>query len=443
MLGVKYMGKSVFDLYPKESFDHILSTDLWKEYVDFFGEEINELFGDRYQVKIRFGHFYREVIDGRLMAGLDSLRTYKENFISEYDLNLYDKFEKICLNAENMKKISKGNWIKDDFNNYCLVIDGNVDEALIKRGFDSHFRFINTLSDYNNFHFEKTSLYCFRNLDEKEIKTINEYFNNNKEAYNELTRFTNKYFEICFILRENGFVESIYNIGCFNKQLTESTAFVVNIKDYGKHIGITYGLTTTSSAEEYKSYFEKFGKEDYNITLRQCLKIVNEEDEETARTEIYDFYMKHKDLTKDALLLVSKEKRKDFINMFTVLLKPFGFKKKSNRWSKDLSDDLVFNFYLNKSQYSDVYYISTWINKKEQDNCICYSKRYFYQGNQQINWQLINLNDFNKWLEEIKKEIGLIINTSLNELIFEQRIICDFACDKNRCGFCCMKESKD
>ena len=73
------MGKSIFELYPKESWEHIVNTDLWRKYVDFFGEEINSLFGDNYIVKIRFGHFYKEVINGQYHIALKSLKEYKDN----------------------------------------------------------------------------------------------------------------------------------------------------------------------------------------------------------------------------------------------------------------------------------------------------------------------------------------------------------------------------
>ena len=46
-------------------------------YVDYFGEEINSVFGDNYIVKIRFGHFYKEVINGQYHIALKSLRESK------------------------------------------------------------------------------------------------------------------------------------------------------------------------------------------------------------------------------------------------------------------------------------------------------------------------------------------------------------------------------
>ena len=79
------MGKSIFELYPKASWEHLVNTDLWRRYVNYFGEEINSLFGDNYIVKIRFGHFYKEVINGQYHIALKSLREYRDNFVSDYE----------------------------------------------------------------------------------------------------------------------------------------------------------------------------------------------------------------------------------------------------------------------------------------------------------------------------------------------------------------------
>ena len=408
------MGKSIFELYPKESWEHLVDTDLWRRYVNYFGEEINSLFGDNYIVKIRFGHFYKEVINGQYHIALKSLRGYKENFVSDYDLKLYDKFEQLCLNIDNMKSISKGDWIKNDFNNYYLVINGDIDKSLIKLGFNSKFQFRNTLISNNNFDYKRTSLHCFRNLTEDELSEIKEYFNNNRNAYDELIKYNGKYFDLCLKLKEKGFVESLYNVGYFNKILTSNTALVINIKDYGKYIGLVYGITTVSDAEEYRNFFDRFGKPDDEITLRKSVSFVREEDETKAQAHIQDFLLQYKDLSKEELLLVSKENRKKFINAFNVLLKPLGFKKKSNKWSKDINDRLVFNFYLSKSQYSDIYYMDTWINSKDNENEISYKKRYLYQNHPHIDWQLIDMNDFNIYLKEVFiKEIEIAINNNM------------------------------
>jgi hypothetical protein len=257
-------------------------------------------------------------------------------------------------------------------------------------------------------------LHCFRNLTEDELSKIKEYFIYNKNSYDELIKYNNKYFALCLKLKEKGFVESLSNIGHFNKILTSSTALIVNVKDYGKCIELVYGITTVSDAEEYKNFFDRFGKPDEEITLRKSISIAREEDETKAQAHIQDFLLQYKDLSKEELLLVSKENRKKFINAFNVLLKPLGFKKKSNKWSRDINDRLVFNFYLSKSQYSDIYYMDTWINSKDNENEISYEKRYLYQNSPHIDWQLIDMNDFNIYLKEVFiKEIEMAINNNM------------------------------
>ena len=74
----------------------------------------------------------------------------------------------------------------------------------------------------------------------------------------------------------------------------------------------------------------------------------------------------------------------------------------------------MFNFYLSKSQYSDIYYMDTWINSKDNENEISYKKRYLYQNRPHIDWQLIDMNDFNIYLEEVFiKEIEMAINNNM------------------------------
>ena len=431
------MGKSIFDLYPKESFEHIKKQALWKEYEEHFGERINLLFGDDYATKLRFGSFYRSVIDGRLKEALRYLKAYKEHFISEYDLSVYNELEQICLNTENMKDVKPGDWIKDDFNMYYLVLDGNIENATIKYAFNSKLEFVNTLDDYSYFTTEKTSLYCYRRLDKKELDTINEYFKTNENAIEELKRYTNKCFDIYSQLIKNGFKRGIYYQERFYKYLTNQTAFVINIRDHGKFVNIVYGITTVSLNQELREHFEKFIQDDYNITLRNITSFATIDEENKISNDINDFYSKCHLLNKEELLDVSKEKRKEFINCFKTLLKPYGLKKKSNKWSKDLDGNLILNFYLNKSIYSDVYYLDLWINVQDKPNRLCYSKRYAYNNNYTINWQFLNLNEFMQYLKKtLIEDIDLIINSKIDDLHLKDEIIENSFCEKNICDNC-------
>lgn len=431
------MGKSIFDLYPKESFEHIKKQALWKEYEEHFGERINLLFGDDYATKLRFGSFYRSVIDGRLKEALRYLKSYKEHFISEYDLSVYNELEKICMNTENMRDVKQGDWIKDDFNMYYLVLDGNIENATIKYAFNSKLEFVNTLDDYSYFTTEKTSLYCYRKLDKKELDTINEYFKTNENAIEELKRYTNKCFDIYSQLIKNGFKRGIYYQERFYKYLTNQTAFVINIRDHGKFVNIVYGITTVSLNQELREHFEKFIQDDDNITLRNITSFATIDEENKISNEINDFYSNYHLLNKEELLDVSKEKRKEFINCFKTLLKPYGLKKKSNKWSKDLDENLTLNFHLNKSIYSDVYYLDLWINVQDKPNRLCYSKRYSYYNNYTINWQFLNLNEFMQYLKKtLIEDIDLIINSKIDDLHLKDETFENMFCEKNICDNC-------
>ena len=436
------MGKSIFDLYPKESFEHLKKQALWKEYEEHFGERINLLFGDDYAAKLRFGSFYRDVIDGRLKKALRYLKSYKEHFISEYDLSVYNELEQICLNTENMKDVKPGDWIKDDFNMYYLVLDGNIENATIKYAFNSKLEFVNTLDDYNYFTTEKTSLYCYRRLDKKELDTINEYFKTNENAIEELKRYTNKCFDIYSQLIKNGFKRGIYYQERFYKYLTNQTAFIINVRDHGKFISIVYGINTVSLDKELRNHFENSSEDDDNITLRKNISFSNLEEEILVNNIIKEFYYKYETLNKEQLLTVSKEKRKDFIDCFKTLLKPYGLKKKSNKWSKDLDENLTLKFHLNKSIYSDVYYLDLWINVQDEPNRLCYSKRYSYNNNYTINWQFLNLNEFMQYLKKtLIEDIDLIINSKIEDLHLKEETFENTFCEKNRCDNCWLNKN--
>lgn len=431
------MGKSIFDLYPKESFENIKKQALWKEYEEHFGERINLLFGDDYAAKLRFGSFYRSVIDGRLKEALRYLKAYKEHFISEYDLSVYNELEQICLNTENMKDVKPGDWIKYDFNMYYLVLDGNIENATIKYAFNSKLEFVNTLDEFNYFTIKKTNLYCYRRLDEEEQKQINDYLINNQNAFSELNNYTKKCFDIYSKLIDNGFTQSSIYQDRFYKYLTNQTAFIINVRDHGKFISIVYGINTVSLDKELRNHFENFSEDDDNITLRKNISFSNLEEEILVNNIIKEFYYKYETLNKEQLLTVSKEKRKEFIDCFKTLLKPYGLKKKSNKWSKDLNENLTLNFYLNKSIYSDVYYLDLWINVQDKPNRLCYSKRYSYYNNYTINWQFLNLNEFMQYLKKtLIEDIDLIINSKIDDLHLKDETFENTFCEKNICDNC-------
>lgn len=434
------MGRGIIDLHPKETYYSAGVQTLWNEYRSFFDFDIDSLFGDNYAVKLRFGHFYRELIDGHYRRALSSLRAYKENFVTELDLELYKKFEQYCLNYENMKKIQPGDWIKDDFNNIFLVVDGSVNSAIIKNVFYSNVRFIQADRIYTDLNTQTTELLCYRNVTEEELNAINSFFRENPDAYEDLNASTNMYFEICNKLKKNGFTQAQFEQGNFNKSLTNESTFVVNVRDFGKYIDIVYGVSNVSSDITYKNHFEKYGKDDDEITIRKSVRLYNKEDEAIASNKIQEFYLKHKDLSKDDMLSISKEMRKQFINIFKELLKPYKMKKKGTSWSKEIYDSFTIDLFVSKRSLIDSYDIQLSIFPKEERG-MCFSKKYSFENNYQINWQLIDLEKFKAFLKEtLIKDINTIINSTKEELSENSEIVANSHCEILKCKNCWKKQ---
>jgi hypothetical protein len=92
---------------------------------------------------------------------------------------------------------------------------------------------------------------------------------------------------------------------------------------------------------------------------------------------------------------------------------------------------------LNKSIYSDVYYLDLWINVQDEPNCLCYSKRYSYNNNYTINWQFLNLNEFMQYLKKtLIEDIDLIINSKIDDLQLKDETFENTFCEKNICDNC-------
>ncbi|MBQ4509432.1 MAG: hypothetical protein II984_01800 [Clostridia bacterium] len=434
------MGQGIIDLYPKETYYSDGFQALWNEYKSLFDFDIDSLFGDNYAVKLRFGHFFKELIDGQYKKALSSLIAYKENFVTELDLELYKKFEQYCLNYENMKKVKSGDWIKYDFNNIFLVIDINVDRAIIKNVFYHNVRFIQSDGIYTDFNTQTTDLLCYRNVTEEELNAINAFFKENPTAYEDLNASTDMYFEICNKLKNNRFIQAQFKQGNFNRSLTDESAFIVNVKDYGKYIEIVYGITNISSDITYKNHFEKYGKDDDEITIRKSVRLYTKEDETVAKNQIQEFYLMHKDLSKDDILSISKEMRKQFINIFKELLKPCKMKKKGTAWSKEIYDSFILDLFVSKRSFIDSYDIQLSIFPKAERG-MCFSKKYLFENNYNINWQLIDLEKFKVFLkEEVIKDINTIINSTKEELTVNSEIVANSHCDILKCKSCWKRQ---
>lgn len=160
-------------------------------------------------------------------------------------------------------------------------------------------------------------------------------------------------------LRDAGFLEGTIHTCHFYKELTEKTAFCLNLKFHENYTGIVYGIFSTAifCNEEEKKWLYKWGCDDEDCNLRYYLEIKEKEDEKKAETAVSALYWKFRQADKEEVLQFVKQKRKEFLNVITGVLKPLGYKKKGNSWSKETKDKIVVYFWADKNPYCDLYYL--------------------------------------------------------------------------------------
>ena len=143
----------------------------------------------------------------------------------------------------------------------------------------------------------------------------------------------------------------------FYKPITDLTAFIVNLQGSEFYIEVTYGYASTAFTRmvgDENALVER-GVSDEYITIREKVIICDEADETVARSKISEMYTAYLHTQKEDLLLLAKEKRKAFIQQIQAKLKPLGFKKKANTWTRSLTDTYYLMFNAQKSSFSDEY----------------------------------------------------------------------------------------
>lgn len=397
----------------KAYFESSAFQEKWQQYKNFFSEQygidINLLFYENYETKVRFTDFFRAVSRGNLFEAYSHLKPYQDHFETDKEKQIFTKFKEICFNLENMSKVKAGDWVKDESHGYWNVLKAKNGTFTIKNAFDRHpFNF------RKKFNSITTDLKCFQNISAEEQEYIDEYFSKNPADYERFNRFTNKYAEYCDLLGKFGVCTGS---GRFYKYLSEQTAFIINIEDCGDYIFAVYGISNVSLFKDYRDFFEKNGADNESINIRRCFKLKNSTDERELTSEIKSFLAEYGVLTKDEILAKSQAIRKEFMKMITDKLKPLGFKKKSNHWFRMLENSFYIEFSADKSSYSDLYDFNLYIFKEDSACFWCYRKVATYNDdcivyNNRLNWQLTSKDAFLRVLEsEFEPEITYFINT--------------------------------
>ena len=231
----------------------------------------------------------------------------------------------------------------------------------------------------------------------------------------------------------------------FYKPMTDLTAFVVNLQGNEFYVEVTYGYASTAftrMAGDENALRER-GVLDECITIREKVIIGDEADESTAKSKIAEMYAAYLDTPKDDLLLVAKEKRKTFIQQIQTKLKPLGFKKKANTWTRSLTDIYCLMFNAQKSAFSDEYYFNLYIGKNGTNNYgDCYYTRIAPAGMSPMYWQALDKEEFDFFLDNsVVPELEKIIGTPLYELGQISSYWTGCHCNRQKCESCWMQKN--
>lgn len=231
----------------------------------------------------------------------------------------------------------------------------------------------------------------------------------------------------------------------FYKPMTDLTAFIVNLQGTEYNIEVTYGYASTAFTRMAgdENSLVKWGVSDEDITIRKKVIICDEADENSAGNRIAEMYAAYRNTQKDDLLLLAKDKRKSFIKQIHTKLKPLGFKKKANTWTRSLSDTYYLMFNAQKSAFSDEYYFNLYISKNGAiDFGGCYETRLAPNGMFPMDWQLLDKDEFDYFLDKtVVPELEKIIRTPLSELGQISSYWTGCHCNRQKCENCWMQKN--
>lgn len=231
----------------------------------------------------------------------------------------------------------------------------------------------------------------------------------------------------------------------FYKPITALTAFIVNLTGTDDYIEVAYGYASTAftrMAGDENALIER-GVSDEDITIREKIIICDEADEVAARNQIAQMYKRYLQTSKDELLNEAKAKRKAFIQQIAVKLKPMGFKKKANTWTRTLEGEYYLMFNAQKSSFSDEYYFNVYIGKNGTNRYgDCYYTRVFPGEMCPMDWQALNKDEFEFFLNRtVVPALEQIINTPLCELGKRSSIWSCCSCDRKKCELCWVEKN--
>ena len=412
----------------------------WNKYLKTFGKDLDELFGADYDKKIRISEGLEHLLNNRLSDAYHVIRHFESVCVTDVDRRIFDRLIKLCLNEEEMSKAKVGDWVKQSHGGYYQIIKRTTDYVVIKRAFDHKLIYAKQSVNIDGFAIELTDLKTYQFVDKEELLAIKNFFANNPDEETEFLRYTDTMLSLREAILKANFQEAEWDFRQFSfyRPTLEKVAFIVNLKDYGDHIGVTYGFTSIVDQEHLRHYSE----DNSNIKIRFHSVIKTDEDKIAVASEVKRVYDTYLNRSKDEILSLKKERQKQFLQKIAEKLKPLGFKKKGAKWTRFLDSDFCLEFEAQKPQWSDEYYFNVSVYHKDVQFPQCYGTRLNTNGKGIYNWQLMTDEELDCLLNEAIQSILIpIINTPLAELGTRKEIWQGCTCQRDKCNTCWVQKN--
>ena len=412
----------------------------WKKYRKAFGKDLDKLFGDDFDKKIRLCEGLEHLLNNELSEAYHVIRHLEFACQTDADKLIFNRLIRLCLNEEEMSKAKVGDWVKQSSRGYYQIIKRTPTYAVIKRAFDHKNVYAKQSINIDGFTIELTDLKTYQFVEKEDLRKIKNFFAENPDEQTEFLRHTDTMLALREKILSANFQEAEWEFRRFNfyRCTSEKVAFIVNLTDYGSHIDVTYGFTSIVE----QNYLKNYGEDNENIKIRFRSKIVSEQDKFAVADQVKKVYDTYVGKSKDEILSLKKERQKQFVQKITDKLKPLGFKKKSIRWTKPLAEDIYLQFEASKSQWSDVYrfYVSIYVQTLGVYNC--FDTQLWTNTTYNYNWQLMTDDELNCVLDGVIQDWLLpIMNTPLAELGRQQKIWKRCACKRTKCDNCWVQKN--
>ena len=417
----------------------------WKAYKAAFGKDLDGLFGDNYNAKVRLSEGLQLLLDGKLHDAYHGhLRHFAGLCETRLDRAVFDRLVALCFNESEMSAVREGDWVKrslgDDFL-YARVEKRTVEGTVVKEIFTRGLVYMrDQVRDQPYFRLEITDLKCYQLPSRAELKAIQAYWDTHPEEEALTRRHTERMLAYRDAALKNGMQVAAWEHCQFHlyRRTADKAAFALNLRDYGTHIRVVYGFTTIPDEDCFRDH----GEDDDDIKLRHAAIIRGDEDEAEAARSIQAVFEQYRHTAKDDILTLKKERQKEFLSRIHAYLKPLGFAKKASKWTKKLPDGFVLEFEAQKSAYSDVYYFNISVYPDGQPYHACFSTRLTTDGEQTHNWQILTDGQFRDIMERaIETYIQPILQTPFSELGKESRIWAGCLCQRDRCEACWVEKN--